>query len=300
MSTATGLNPVRLDSNLAPQFVNIKQEPRSFVFLNSKAKPCEVMCNGNLMTVPPRNTVGPHSDTDSEGVPIPGTYVFQDRFAFNPVTGEEDLIFDAKFAARLILGIQPGPGGAVASSRYAQGGLSLLPRHCDPEVWKAAAEAGEARSYAVELDNARNLLLEFEDRTAKARAASLAPPPLTRDYQRARFLVEKAEELEKKEIEAEVSPHLEDAVDAEIEILAIARAKAMVLVEKAAAGKNIDKMALLNELLNEPALRVAAQKEWSIRRRGHLPVQKEMLEVAAAAGVGVSEAGLEDEREVVK
>jgi hypothetical protein len=299
MSSSGTLNRIELDAGIAPQFVDIRPEPRAFVFLNSKKNPVDVACSGRLMTVPARDVIGPNADTDSEGRKIPGSCVFADMFKFNAETGEDELIFDAKFAARLILGIEPGAGGrAVATSRYAQGGLSMIPRHAAPEVWKAAAESGETRAFAVEVDNARNVILAYDEINRKRKADGGEAIGGGREYQRARFLIEKAEELEKKEAESRVSPYQEDGIDAEIELMSIVRAKAMELTEKAAAGKTIDKKALFEEMLNDPQLRIWSQKEWSIRRRGHLPIQKEMLEVAAAGGLGVVEAGLEDEREV--
>ena len=67
------------------------------------------------------------------------------------------------------------------------------------------------------------------------------------------------------------------------------------LVAKATEGKNIDKMALFNEMMADPGFRAKIAKTYSIRKRGHMPVEVEKIEAAKVAGLTMEEAGLEDQ-----
>src|SRR5687768_17420460 len=114
-------------STVPPQLISFKPPRRAFTVLNSRDKAVSPMFGGNILTVPPVHEVGPYSDTDADGDPIPGTRVIEDLFVFDPNLNDEVQILDAQRCVIHILGLQKGGDGniTVAASPYAVGGLSL-------------------------------------------------------------------------------------------------------------------------------------------------------------------------------
>lgn len=279
--------------DIPAQQVDFRPPINSYTLHNAKDKEVDMMYGGNLYIIPPCDRIGLYSDTDSEGKSIPGTLVITDVYMSEG--GIDRLHIDAKAVVRHLLGLVVKGNEVEATSAFALSGISILPRHATPETVAAVAKSGAERSFLAQVSQARYTVQSIDETNAKRKAAGMEPIHGGPDWERAKFLIEKYGELARKEAEAKVLPFQEDEIDVEIELMAIARAKAMELVEKAAEGKNIDKKMLFNELINDPEIRKWSQKEWSIRRRGHLPAKEAELTAAASAGLTVTEAGIEDD-----
>ena len=299
-------NTVRIADGLAPQLVSFRQPRFMFILHNARRKPIERMTLENLITIPAVNVIGPKPGLDADKDPIPGTYVVEDHF-YKHEDGSEELIFSAVKSVQLMLGIQAGPNGegGVATSPVAISGLSLLPHTPPPtkEQWKAAASDGEKRSFLVDVKNAQDFVESIRSRNGKWKASGMEAPPLglqeSRDWNKAVAFLKEYNRLLKLDAEEFIAPHREDEVAAEaeleLELEAHLRAVTMSLAEKQAAKTGVDKMKLFNELMNDAEFRVKVQKTHKIQKRGHKPVPAQELEDAAAAGLSVKEAGLEDD-----
>lgn len=284
-----------IPAELTPQFVTFKAERKSYVLHNAKKRPSEVMFSGNLFTIPAVNVIGPYAETDADGDKIPGTRVVEDIYDWIPEWEEEVLTLDATKTVRHVLGIARSSDGKVAeaTSRYALGGLSLLPRHPTKALWHGVAEGGAGRAFLIEVDNAQTLIQSIDEKNAKRKAAGMEPVHGGREYNQAVALLAEYAKLTQSEAREITAPHedaraLEDGFE-ELELDAFVKAKAMELASKAAEGRAVDKVALATELLNDPAVRVKLQKLFKINRRGHMPASDEALNAAAAAGKSMDE-----------
>jgi len=290
---------IPFDVGLPAQLISLKQPRRSFTLHNAKSRYVEAFYAGVKMIFPPVHLVDTrHADMDADGDPIPGSYVIEDEFEAVPEIGDEVLIWDAVKAVRHVLGIQPSSDGAlnVASSPYALGGLSILPRHSTKEQWKAAATAGEKRAFVIEVENARNFISSIDERNAKRKAAGMdAVPPGGFEYARALQLIAQYNELVRKQTAETLAPHQVDELDEDLEFDAYAKAATLEIAARVSASKNISREDLALELLNDPAVRLKLQKKFHIKKRGDMPVDAARLTDAAASGQTVSGAGLEGE-----
>lgn len=304
MSTVTAATSVPIIREISDQVTLFKPPIREFVLFNARKKSVEVQYVGNLMTIPAVNVFNKdRSDYDADGDPIPGSYVVRDLYQMNSESGDEDLIFDAARAIAHILGIQKSgrDQAAVATSAFAVSGLSVLPLHADKDLIAAIRESGGQLAYLAEVENARVFVEGISERNAKRKSNGLDPIPGGVEYTRARAVLVEYERLVaidvKREAKVAEDPIADATIDEEAEIAAIARALALELAEKHAAGKTIDKMELLKELLNDPAVRAKAQKEYRWRKRGRDPIPPEQLEAAAAAGLNVSDIESGDDKD---
>lgn len=265
-----------------PQLVSFKAPRRSFVILNSASKERSPMFVGNLMTIPPVNIVGPRADTDEDGQPIPGSRVIEDDYYFAPELGEEIQTFDAVRAVIHILGLQPGSDGlaAMATSPFALGGLSLLPRHAPKAQWKAIAADGERRAFLADVDRAEKYLAHIDEVNAIRKKEGLATkPPNAQEYKRALWLVEQRDLM--LERMTTLAPHQADQLNEDLEFEVWAKAKALELATQAAEGKTVDRLQLAEELLHDPSVRLKLQKKWRIREVGSMPKSKDQLQAEA-------------------
>lgn len=294
--TSPFLSPTPFTIDAPSQLINLRQPPRSFTLHNARPYEAVTFFGGNRIVVPPVYVVGPDADEDADGEPIPGTRVVEDMFAFIPEIGDEIHVLDAVRAVRHILGIVPGGDGtaAIASSPFALGGLSLLPRHSTKAQWKAVAAAGEKRAFVAEVERARAHLRSVDEANAKRKAAERGPLPIGPEEERAAFLIQQYNEMVRQDLKTAMAPHQADELDEDLEMEAHVKAAALDLATKAAEGKSIDKTKLAEELLNDPAVRRKLQKTYHIKKRGHAPINAANLDAAAAAGQTVSGAGLEE------
>jgi hypothetical protein len=118
------------------------------------------------------------------------------------------------------------------------------------------------------------------------------------DYEYAVALVQEYNNLVKQEAGDRVAPYRaqaqEEEIDEELELLAYTQTAVMKIAEKASTEQKVDKMKLFDELMDNPQVRLAIQKKYRFRKRGHEPMDAEALEKAAASGAtSVKEAGLE-------
>ena len=284
---------------ISPQIVQFVQPRRSYVLHNAKPKRVEVMYVGNMMTLPAVDEIHKHKhDTDADGDPIPGTYVVEDLYVFIPELGDDVMVFDCARAVAHILGLRRGSDGSLspASSPYAVGGVSLLPRHSTKEQWKAVTAAGEQRAWLTRVKTAQQTIADIDEKNAKRRAAGMDAVHGGADWDAARALIEEYNTLVRQDARAQlsISPVAMERADDELEISAIARAKALQLSQRVGADQSEEnRKQLFNELLDDPKIRAWAQKEHRWRRRGHQPIKDEDLEAAAEVGMKVEEAGLE-------
>jgi hypothetical protein len=284
--------------NIAPQIVSFVAPRRSYVLHNAKPKRVEVMYVGNLMTLPAIDEVHAiKADTDADGDPIPGTYVLEDQYIFIPDIGDEVLIFDCAKAIAHILGLKRGSDGKLteATGHFAVGGVSLLPRHSTKEQWQGVAATGEQRAWMTRVRVAQQLIQDVDEKNARRKSAGMDAVHGGPEWDAARALITEYNAVMQQDARKvlSISPVASEKLDDDIEITAIARAKAMELATTVSEGKKIDAQQLFNELMDDPKIRQWAQKEWRFRRRGHEPIKDAELVAAAELGVPVSAVGLE-------
>lgn len=301
--------PIVHADDVLPQIVSFAPQKRAFVFHNAKSKPVETMFVGTMITIPAVNVVDTrrfldgrsYAETDADGDPIPGTRIIEDIFTFVPELGDEILTFDAAKAVAHILGVRKDPradvSAAVASSKFALGGLSLLPRHPSKEIWMAVAREGEKRAFVASVESAQYLIDSIDQKNAKRREAGMEPASGGRDYDRAKFLVDQYNALTRREVEEFVAPHHGPAIEEDLELEAHVKAKAMELAERVTVGKDIDKLALAQELLSDPKIRKKLEKTYKIRKRGHVAAEQEELDKAIEEGRKLAEDEAETEVE---
>lgn len=290
MSSSTISRPTSVQTNV--QVIDFKPPRRSFVLHNAKRREVIVPFWGNRIAIPPVYEVGPYSDVDADGDPIPGSRVIQDVVGEGfDEKGEEFLVIDAAKCVIHVLGLKPGADGkgSEATSPYAIEGLSLLPIHAPKMLWKEIAESGQHRSFLAEVEHARVFMKQIDESNAKRKAAGM---PATDDYdvgeyERYRMILDQHRELVKANVQAMVAPHEADAEDEELEMETHVRAVATRLSEKFASEQGLStegKLELLRQLLSDPKVRSKAQREYQIRKRGNRPVSSKELEDAIVEG----------------
>lgn len=293
MSSAVDTPPI------SPQILTFQNPRRSYTLHNAKAKRVEVMYIGNMMTLPAANEIHDRkADTDADGDKIPGTYVIEDIYQYIPEFGDEVLLFDSAKAVAHILGLHRGSDGKVteASSPFAVGGISLLPRHATKDQIRVVAEAGGKRAWLTRVRNAQDTIAAIDEKNARRKAAGMEPVHGGREWDQAKALVDQYNEILRQDARAELvsAPETDAAIDEETEIAAISRAKAIELSNQYGASMSeVQRKQLFEELLNDPKIRAFAQKQFRFRRRGHEPIKDEDLQAAADLGTTVGEAGLE-------
>lgn len=272
--------PITLEPALIPQILSFHREKKSFTVHNSRKVRIDAMYAAHRFTFPAVHEVGPYSDVDADGEPIPGTHVIEDIYTFFPDWNQEILTRDAERAVVHILGIQIRSDGTAheLTSAYAKGGLSLLPRRAPKDIWHQVAKSGEQRVFLSEVEDARNYIEAVEVRNSKLQQAGMSPMPGGVKYDRARWLIGKFDELHRRDLERQIAPHQAEAdmaeADDELEYLAFAKMRVADLVEKAVSQSpepgSVDKKKLFESLLSDPELQPHLRKHFKIRKRGHV------------------------------
>ncbi len=313
MSSPTSPRP-RLTTPTAPtiaaQQVNFAPVKKSHCMLNSRPVAMETMFDSNMMTVPPCNvvhgmrrdgTLEPWSkaEIDVDGDPIPGSYVVEDRYEREPGTIYDVLRMDADRAVKTIFGITQRPDGAVAdlSSKRALVGLSLLPRHPTKELWQHVMKEGEHRAFLASVTQAEYALEAFKHRNELDRAAGLPSKPAGPEIQHHLAILKQYNALAAQESADALAPFREQE-EAETAATALRfevylKARIMKLAAEAAEVNNLDKSKVFDQLMNDPSVRKHAQKEYRMRRKGHLPIPEEDLDAADELGQSVKDSELE-------
>lgn len=244
-----------------------------FTLHNASPNQLDWKWGGRMFTLPPVDIVGPRAAKYDDGEPIPGTLVLEDSWVPGPdgdIDGRRPPNWLAFEAIRNVLGVDPETKQAVGVA--AKSGISFLPPKPSRELVAFVLEDGKRRYEESQMVWADSVVAGFQTAIQKCREAGVAPPPPSSDYMKAVTLLEKR----KKQIEAQLNAVLpEEAPDAnEIEFLAFAKARAMEMATKAAAGKEIDRAALADELLQDPDVRGALQRQYNyrIRKKGYMDV----------------------------
>lgn len=279
---------------IEPQLVSYEVPIRSFMLLCSRPERVTTLFRGNMMTLPARNEIHAHkAAVDADGDPIPGSYVVTDIYTLIPELGDEIMTFDASKAVAHVLGLRLDKNKKLseATSRYAQSGISLCPMNPAKAVWKKIAEAGEKRSFLVDVDNARIYIQDIAVRNGKLQQHGMPPPPSSAEYEHAVFLMNKHAEMTKNlyNASAVASPIEADAMADELELDTYVKARAMELAGKAAASSTIRDVDLAKSMLEDPVILSKLRAEGiRIRRRGFPEKTKTQLDAAAAATLNAS------------
>jgi len=242
--------------------------PNEYVLHNASPEKVFLRWGGVSIILPPVDAVGPKAAKDADGDPIPGTLVLKDAIVADKdgviPSADGPANWMAFEAIRNLLGINPVTKEAMGAA--ARAGLSYLPNNPSKDVVQAVRMDGTKRWEEHRLEWAQYTVSAYESKVASCKIIGVAPPPPDQDYAKALVVLKRQEAKFKAEM-SEVGPDAE-----EVEFLAFAKARAMEMAETAAAGKNVDKAQLAEELLKDPKVRIHLQRKYSIRQRGHLDI----------------------------
>lgn len=242
--------------------------PNKFTLHNAAPKPVVIRWAGLQFTLPPRDGVVKFSAKYEDGTPIPGTLVLQDSYSPdrdgripNP---DEPPNWSAFEAIRNVLGIDPSTKEAI--SPFAKAGISFLPTNPTKDVVDNVVADGRRRYEEHRVEWAEQTVAGYLDAVQKAREANVPPPPDTRDYNIAREILAKYHKQEQ-------LATLDDAAsNDEAEMQAFIEAEAMTMAKRASKDKDIDETELARKLLENPVVRKNLQRNFRIRKVGHLDV----------------------------
>lgn len=247
-----------------PNFAPVRQK---FLLINSSPEQVVLRWGGLQLTLPPTDAVGHRPGMYDNGKHIPGSYLIQDAYTFNadgtiPPNGSPPNWL-ATEAIRSLLGINPNTGEAI--SPFAMKGISVMAEAPTEEMVEAVKSEGRIRYEQFQWDWANETVTGYEVARDKAATAGVNARPPGQDYHRAMAIL-----TNQKDAHPSVS---QEAVDEQfLQQEADLRVLALELAEKAAKGKDIDKGALADELLQDKAVRQQLKRKYSIRARGHMNV----------------------------
>lgn len=257
-----------------PQFV---KKPNRFTLHNATPEELTIRWAGLQFSIPPCNVVDPkHTAVDADGDPIPGTYVVSDGYAplvdgSYPKGGSYNW-----FAADVIqhaLGINPDTG--VAEGPFAMKGISFLPTSPTKEMVKNLVAEGKQRYDAFLVEWAQYEVAAQQTQESLATRAGRQPVPPGKDYSKALLILKKFETLQARQVGMTEQQVEEDSMEESIEFKTFALAQALKLAEKAAAEQQVDKNKLAESLMEDPQVKKHLQKQYRIRKVGHLPDEQE-------------------------
>lgn len=247
--------------------------PNQFTLHNASPERVDLRWGGVMFTLPGVDEIGPKAARDKDGDPIPGTLVLQDGLVPDkdgvlggPGSPPNWLAFEA---IRNLLGVDPVT--KVATGQSAKAGLSFLPNAPSKAMVQTVRLDGIRRYEEHRLEWAQYTVATYEARLAAAKAAGVTAAPPDRDYAQAIILLKRHEAKLKAVVDLAGETTDDDAL-----ALASAKVMAMELAEKAAAGRDIDKTKLAEELLQDPKTRAyLMSKGYRIRKKGYLDVPDE-------------------------
>lgn len=248
-------------------------EPNRFTLHNSAPEPLHLRWGGVSFTLPGCEEVGPKAAVDADGDPIPGTLILSDGI----VPDKEGVIppagsppnWMAFEAIRNLLGVDTVT--KVATGAYAKAGVSFMPARPSKELVTVIRNDGARRYQEHRVEWAQHTVATYEARVAAAKMAGVPAAPPDQDYARALVILKRHESKFR-----EAVANAGDTDEEEAMALASAKAMAMEMAEKAAAGKDIDKQKLAEELMSDPKTRAyLMSKGYRIRKKGHLDVPEE-------------------------
>lgn len=255
--------------------------PNRFTLHNASPQAVDLRWGGVQFTVPPTDMVGPKAALDADGQPIPGTVQLEDSV----VTDKDGSIPEAGSppnwhafeAVRNLLGVDPVT--KEMKGELAKAGISFMPNAPTKDVVAQVKQDGTRRYEEHLLNWAQYTVSAYEARVQSAKMAGVQPAPPDQDYARALIVLRKHETKLKA---AMSTPEVGD--DEEAMALAVAKAEALKMAERAAAGKDIDKNKLAEELMTDPKTRAyLLSKGYRIRKKGYLDVPDEAPEELSEA-----------------
>jgi hypothetical protein len=242
--------------------------PNKFTLHNASPEPLVVRWASLQFTIPAKDVIGTKPATYDDGAPIPGTYVVQDSWSLDrdgaipPKNSPPN--WSAYEAIRNVLGVDPVTKEALSPN--ARSGISFLPPNPTRELVAEIRADGERRYEEHLVDWAEQTITGYLDAVQKSRDAHVSPPPPTRDYERARAILDRNRKRD------DFSHHEEVVAKEDAEMEAYIEAEAMAMAKRAAEGKEIDEVELAKRLLQKPEIRNRLKRDYSIRKRGHLDV----------------------------
>lgn len=245
-------------------------EPEKYGLYNPDVKFHDLMWGGKSIRIPGCHEVATEPCTFNDNdEPVPGTVIIKDSYA--PLAGEgrtplpgSAFNWKAADAIRNVLGIDIDTG--QAHSTKAARGITFLPPVVDRDTFEAVKQDAERRFAESEVQWALDEVRGYEEALDKSKRAGVSAPPPDSGYNRAVVIL--AEHRKRTLGEAARSDEVISEADAE-EIAGI-EALAMEMAERAAKDKEVDTKKLASELMKKPEVRKHLQREYSIRKRGHV------------------------------
>lgn len=253
-----------------PYQPNFAPQRQKFILVNSSPEQVVLRWAGLQLTLPPVDAVGHRPGKYDTGADIPGSYLIEDAYTFNPdgtiPAAGSPPNWLATEAIRSLLGINPKTGEAI--SPFAMKGISVMADTPSIEQVEEVKAEGAKRYEQFLWDWANETVTGYEVARDKAQAAGVNARPPGQDYHKAMAILSKAGDAHPAPVEEAVDEKFLSN-EAEIRVLAIEMA------EKAAKDKDIDKLALADSFMEDPEVRRHLMRKFSIRKRGHMNVPEE-------------------------
>jgi hypothetical protein len=243
--------------------------PNKFTLHNASPEPLTFRWAGLQFTLPAVDEVGKSPALDADGQPIPGSLILQDGYSVDrdgnlPAPGSPPN-WSAFDAIRNVLGVDPNT--KQATGVMAKAGVSFLPNTPSKDLIEKVREDGKRRYAESQVDWAQYTVSAYESRVAAARAVGQTAAPPDQDYAKAIQILKRHQARLAQDNKIEEIPG-----DEEIRLKAFIEAEAMEMAKEAAAGKDVDKAALAEKLMQDPKVRAYLGRKYSIRQRGYVGV----------------------------
>jgi len=242
---------------------------REFCLHNATDEPILIMYSGETRIIPAKDQIAyPHpkfedvcySAKDMDGDWIPGTLVLRDMVQMY-MNGQEGQVWSAANAIKHALDIDIKSG--LASGKYAERGVSLLPPSPSKELVHKLAADGRRRYEAWRIKTAKEVAEAYEGRIAALKAAGHNPIPLGPDYDRARAIIDASRDVEKARytpVPFTPQPVEDEPVD-EDDLARVFAAKLSKMV-----GPTVNKAALVEQVINDPETMKLLKAKYKVRK----------------------------------
>jgi hypothetical protein len=250
-----------------PSFIN---KPEEYGLYNPSEQYIDLQWGGRSMRLPGCRDISrdPCKFQEDES-DVPGTLIIKDGYT----QGLDGLIpkpgsafnWKASDAIRNMLGIDIETG--IAHSTKAGRGITFVPPVIDKNTFESIKQDAERRFASHQVAWAEAEVRAYEEALDKAKRAGVSAPPPDSGYNQAVVILSE----HRNRTLSQVAQVDEVISQQDAEEIAGMEALALEMAQQAAEGKNIDEKKLAADLLKKPAIRKHLQKEYSIRKRGHLP-----------------------------
>jgi hypothetical protein len=205
---------------------------------------------------------------------VPGSLVLRDVLQLF-MNGQEGQVWSAANAIRHALEIDVKSG--VATGKYAERGISMLPPTPSKDMVRRVAEEGRRRFEAWRLKQAKEVLEAYETRIAALKSAGHAPIPLGPDYDRARAILEASREVERDKYKPLVAPAkpepqaplpfpIYQATETESEPVTDEQLANLIAGKIQAKSPALDAQALVSQLLSDPLAMKLLKTKYKVRK----------------------------------